>query len=105
MSKNLPTDRQLAKALRQAALRIDALRGEVESMRTDTMPVADRLTVHDFVPLLRKASTNNQLRTVTEAIDALYFEDPSIMAADDWRYLSSVLAKCKKPQQGGMPNV
>lgn len=96
MGKHFPSDAQLAKALRQAALRIDTLAAELQRHRSEVMPIADKLTVHDFIPLLRKATTNGQLMAIVECVETCFIEDSTIVAERDWPYLSTVLGACKK---------
>lgn len=89
------TDKYLATALRQAAKRLDQQRIEIENLRGQTLPLADKLSVHDFIPLLRKADSNEQIKIVVDAIDGIHRTDPTLIVDDDWVLLTRVISECK----------
>lgn len=92
---NAPTDRQLSKALRQAALRIESQTREIESLTLNVSPSPDKLSVLDFIGLIRKASTNGQIKAIVDMVDVLHIEDSALMEGNDWVILTTVISKRK----------
>lgn len=90
-----PTDRQLSKSLRQAALRFEAQTREIESLTATTKPLPDKLSVFDFISVLRKAKNNNQIQIIFNMVSELYNDDPDIMVDSDWTLISRVASNCK----------
>lgn len=56
----------------------------------------DKLSLKDFEPLIKKATTNAQLGAIITCFEACYFEDQSIVVDDnDWVRLSRLIAEVK----------
>lgn len=89
------TDEYLATALRQAANKLDKQRTEIESLKGQTRPLVDKLSVHDFIPLLRKSGSNQQIKIIVDAIDQIHLTDDSLIVDQDWDLLSRVISECK----------
>ena len=91
----LPADHQLAKSLRQAALRLDQIQRDEKYKRPTGDPSDHITTIWDWAPLIRKATTVAQLKAVIDALDICFNEDDRIMQGEDWPFISKLINDVK----------
>jgi hypothetical protein len=94
--KQVITDEYLATALRQAANKLEKQSQEIDRLTATTLPLDDKLCVYDFIPLIKKANSNIQIKAILDMIDDINIDDSSLMAETDWTLLSQVVVSCKK---------
>jgi len=85
------TDEYLATALRQAANKLDKQRLEIEALKGNTNPLKEDITIYDFIPLIRKSKTNEQLKLIVDLIDNLHRTDNSLIVEEDWLLLTRLV--------------
>ncbi len=89
------TDEYLATTLRQAANRLEKQRLEIEAFKGYTNPLSDNITIYDFIPLIRKAKTNEQLKLIVDLINNIHSTDSSLILEEDWLLLSRIVQSNK----------
>jgi len=89
------TDEYLATALRQAANKLDKQRLEIDALKGYTNPLNDNITIYDFIPLIRKSKTNEQLKLIVDLVDDIHNTDNSLIVEEDWLLLSRLVQSNK----------
>ena len=58
--------------------------------------MSEKLCYEDFASLLKKTTTNQQIKAIVDCIDACWNEDGDILEEDGWVKISKLVSEIKK---------